>query len=406
MKRSELFSYSIKHSALYLLPLCALISLFLCCGKEEKPPEELTLKILNIDGELKPEVFIQSASEYVAAVPDLILNTSTEIITADISSDELRSHLAKTDVVIFPSLVQKKLHSLPNAFYPVSVTASELPRVLDSAYAGSAPDSYWAVPLLLDPILMVIKEQAIKNYQKNPSSWADLSGMRSLWPESKPHLLFLTGYPLSVADSLAAQQLARGYEKELIQAVPLEMDITQKEIQEVLERGFLNLKRNFFKDVDEKMMELPQVSDLSAFVESNAFYTFARRSSYVALPEFLKQQLRVRITFYNYKPTAPCYVIAAALPLDAAHPAQAEDFIQFLLDHLEEIEKAHGYHATWPQSGEKQVDQYPADTVFVPRIQSVIVGQKAVIDTFNGTMRLQELNDIWMKGLFIPSSGV
>ncbi|RJP18739.1 MAG: hypothetical protein C4527_28520 [Candidatus Omnitrophota bacterium] len=395
-----------RREVLFVFPLCLLLFLAVSCGKKT-PPEEFTVKIINVQNELIPSAWIQCASHYRAAHPGLILHTSTEIVSADASSAELQAQLEGSDVVIFPSLLHKTLHALPHAFYPVSVTDSVLPPIVNTAYAAASPNAYWAAPLLLDPVLMIVKSQAAKGIGKIPSNWIDFTNMDIFWDPPRPHLVFLTGTPTSLADGVAAQQLARGFEKYALQNIPPDPQFTREEEIEVLQRSLQNLNAYFSLDMDSKIIELPQVEDLSAFLRSSAYMTFARRSARLALAEEEQIQLMEILTPANDREAIPCYLISAAIPLNAANPSRAEEYIAYLLDHARELADAQHYLPCWTLIGtEDGIGEFSPHVLYTPRIQSINLGQKAVIDAMNGAMAIEEMNGIWKEGFYIPGAGV
>jgi hypothetical protein len=168
-----------------------------------------------------------------------------------------------------------------------------------------------------------------------------------------------------------------------------------------------NLKNVLVKSSEEPMIELPQVADLSAFAESNALMTLARYSEYLALPKEKQASLHVAPIFSDEKPTTVGYVIAAAVPGESANPIRGKELIRHLVSQTEKIAAAHSFlSASFPAPTEPKFPLFSKDTFFLPRVNSVVLGQKPILDFMNEKLGIKELNELWRAGFFIPSAGI
>jgi len=394
----------------------ALVSLFLLylglfsvsCGGKKKTTESLTVKILNAAGEIKPDAFKEELKTFAASYPGLIAGASVE--TVDPNTNAISSAM-KSDVLIFPSILNAQLRNQAEAFYPLSATATTLPQGLNTAYAAATPSTLWAVPLVLDPIVMVTKKSLEKSLgtQKVPSGWVDFYTACDLsknwFKVLPPYMIFLTGNPLRIMDSMAAMQLAMGHEKYSIQSVKPEPGVTTEDVQAAVERGLRNLKRVWNASSDAEMVELPQATDLNAFLKSSALLTVARYSEYLSLAKETQEQLVAQPVYRSDKPVTVCYVIAAAIPVDSANPARAKEFIERLVSQAPSLAGTHAsLPAVFPPNTEMEFSIYPRETHFFPRENSTALGQKAVIDFMNNKFGLKELTDLWRLAFYIPAA--
>ncbi|MGC9328714.1 MAG: hypothetical protein ACP5I1_13850, partial [Candidatus Hinthialibacter sp.] len=89
------------------------------------------------------------------------------------------------------------------------------PPVLDVAYAGSTQSTNWALPLVLDPVVLIVKKNG-PNDPNPPSNWSAIQMQAQLFEIPPPHLVFTSGDPLSLADGIAFQQFSVGYKADVL----------------------------------------------------------------------------------------------------------------------------------------------------------------------------------------------
>ena len=169
MKRHNRFTRGIG----FMLLVC--VGLFTGSCGSKKAPETLTIKIIKTSGEVEPEIFAQAVRNFGSTHPGLILSASTEIIETDTPETAAAAMLAKSDVLIFSTLLNTKLRNQAEAYYPLSATEAVIPHLFDRAYAAAAPSTIWAMPLVLDPMVMVYKNSLAQYipHTPPPNGWAE-----------------------------------------------------------------------------------------------------------------------------------------------------------------------------------------------------------------------------------------
>ncbi|MBN2327851.1 MAG: substrate-binding domain-containing protein [Candidatus Omnitrophica bacterium] len=389
--------------------LCAVLGIFaslllIGCAEKEEPLKQVNIKIINVNGMIQDDVFPPLAKQYAAAHSDRIVHCTPETASSDIQPDELAGLLTGCDAVVFPSLLNQKCRAQADLFYPIQDMGDSCPPVLDAAYAGTTQNSNWAVPLVLDPVVMIVKKNG-PNDENPPSSWSAVTMHAQLFNLKPPHLVFITGDPLSLADSIAFQQFSAGFKADVLHNAEREEGVTEKDQLGIFARSLMNLKPYMADSAQARLQEIPQVKDLQAFFQSNALASFCRYSEYLRLPENLQNQMAVFPLPNNYGPVAVCYVIAAGVPVQSANPAMGEDFIRFLQKEIQSIALKQNYLVSHiPSDNQKGIGVFPPQAVFVPRESGGALSEKLVIDAVNGDLGIHELNSLWMDSFFIPSA--
>lgn len=173
-----------------------------------------------------------------------------------------------------------------------------------------------------------------------------------------------------------------------------------------ISRGFRSLKK-FMKNQKE-LIELPQVSDLRQFIESDAVFTFSRFSEYHALPQDQKNKLYTFPIPTQEITTTPCYVTFAAVPLGSSNPIEADKLVRYMIEHVANAGTALIQLDALPLSGlyenNNLTHPFPENTIFIPRETSGAFHEKAVLDFLNGKMEIEEVNGLWEEFYFFSSS--
>lgn len=401
---------SMCYSIVLILAVMVGLSLFITSCGEKKPPEKLTIKIIDSENELTPDIYVQIVSDFAKTHPKLIVNCTPTIVLSDISANELVAKFIGTDVVIFPSLFNHELRSLPNAFYPIQPDNTEIPPVIDRAYAAEESGKSWAIPLIMDPMVMVLKQ----TFNPPDLSWLMLEIYGNLYRNTHgngtPPMCILNGRPSDLADSVTSRILAMGFERYTLHHVPLEVDRTEEDFLLSVGNGFLNWRR--FLDATPKqyttpadrISELPLVSDIKAFIDSDAAMTFVRYSDFAGLSPELKQKIRVIQIPTPYEPSILAHVVSAGIPIDSENPTRGDEFIRFLLSQKNKLCDNSGFIPVEKTTVSSELNRIISpQTVIIPREKSTTLGQKMVIDALNGTMNFEEFNAIWTSSIFVPS---
>lgn len=278
-----------------------------------------------------------------------------------------------------------------------------VPEVFDQAYAMAEDDqSLWAVPFLFDPVVMVMKKQATRlvGDASPPETWGKLNlisaqALNNGFP--MPHLVFLTGDPLLLADSLTTLQFAVGMGE--ISASEEDLEIILDNEERALQDS-LSYLRNYMTPDEEDLTSLPQLQDMQGFMDSKAILTLARYSSVLRLGEAVRNQLHLTLFTGDFeKILVPTYGYAAAVPLNASSPQAGQAFVRYLL------EQANGdAHLSLDQIQSPDQKWLTHVTHFLPRENPTSVNQKWVIDALNGSLRLSDYTNIWKKAYFFPES--
>jgi len=373
------------------------------CG-EKKPPEQLRIMILNSENELKSDVFNSLVKAYTNAHPKIVVSCTPESISSEIPPHELAVKFGGTDVVIFPSIFNQSLKSLPNAFYPVSEPETQLPPVLGQAFAASESGKLWASPLMMDPMVMILK----KTLNPPNLTWQMLEIYGNIARKNQgtdtPPMTLLNGRPADLADSVASRMLSMGFQKYLLHNLPLEMDTTQKDVIYTLGNGFRNWKRFLNRTPKDRLSELPLVSDLNDFIDSPSSMIFARYSDFQSLPPDRQNKLRAIQIPTPYRPTTLVRVVSAGIPIESGNPTRGEEFINYLLSEQKTLYDKHGFIPTNILEGNDKIARiFSRKTVFVPRERHAALGQKLIIDSINGKMSIEEFNTVWASAIFFPS---
>jgi hypothetical protein len=390
-------------SGLFVFVLVVMPVLMIGCGGASKSASTLSIKIIDVDGELKPNILNSAIEQYKIAHAGLVVSTTFEIVSSDILSNVLTAGFAGCDVIITPSLLNSKFEGLSNVFYPVSSAELSIPPSLDNAYkSGSTADQLWSAPLLLDPFVIVARKSNLNDTYK-PISWLSLSARAKSMDYAQPYFLIQTGRSLGMADFVACQQFAYGYKNSNFHDTPTDSELSEDDQLAILGQSLANMKRFLFELSDDRISSIPQIKNLGKFISSEAYFTIARYSDYMNLDELSRKRLFAIAIPQAAAPVASCYVTAAGIPIQSGNPALAEDFIKFLITQIDSISKEQNQlPALLPADEKKGIGFYLRETAFVPRVGSVALSDKIVIDAINGEITIRELNDLWDSSFCIP----
>ncbi len=393
-------------SSLFALGFVIIPVLMIGCGGASKNIQALNIKIIDVDGELKPDILTSAIEQYKTAHAGLVVNTTFEVVSQDILSNTLTAGFAGCDVVITPSLLNSKFDGLSNVFYPISSAELSIPPSLHAAYeSGSTGNQLWAAPLLLDQFIILVKKSNLNDDYK-PGSWLDLQSRALGMDYAQPYLFVQTGRSLGLADFVACQQFAYGYKNLNFHDTPVDPEMTEDDYLGVLGRSLSNMKRFLFESVDDRISTIPQIKDLNKFLSSETYFTIVRYSDYMNLDELSQKRLFILPIPQSGAPVSPCYVTAAGIPIQSGNPVLAEDFIRFLTTQVDALAKVQNQlPALLPTDEKKGIGFYSRETAFVPRVANVALSDKIIIDAINGDISINELNNLWISGFFVPKAG-
>lgn len=377
------------------------------CGSGKKEAKnELNVKVINTNGIVREDMVAKAIEQFSQANSGVIVHCTPETVASDITPEDLALQLTDCDAVIFSSLLNEKLRSQTSLFYPIQKRDVEVPPILDVAYAGSTESSFWAMPLLIDPTMMFVKKSN-PNDDYSPGDFQSILVRAQMMDKPQPYFVFLTGNPMGLADGIATQQLSYGYEREALHRTPPDVSLTDEEKKGVLSRSLANMKLLMTGSVEERLSEVPQSKDLETFIKSDAYAAYGRYSEYAQLPEDMQNSLFTREPLRNGAPAVPCYAIAVGIPIQAANPALAEKWIDFLLNQMESMSIDQGYlPGMLPANPDQGIGVFARNAAFVPRENSGALSEKIVIDAINGDLGIEEFNRLWRTSYFIPPANL
>ncbi|MFB3786739.1 MAG: hypothetical protein ACE15F_10250 [bacterium] len=379
------------------------------CGKKKEetpPPEKIRVSLLDPRNEMRLEVFQEFAVQFAESHPGTVVECATKAVNPDGKNLDPAQWLADTDVAVIPSYLNSAFRNQPNSFYPISQETPDIPSVIQMAYAGATPASYWAQPLVIDPYVLVTKKRDSADASP-PAEWQEILLDGTLFKRAHryagtPVFVFLIQDPFSLADSVAAHQLSFGYGRDFLHAIPLEDEVTPEINRQTLARALQNMKRFILDDPNARVVEVPKADDLPDFVRNEPFVTIAQLSVFHALPPQIQASLFVTPLPTPYKQTVACQVIAAGVPIGSGQPSRGEQWIAFLRGSLDNLaQKLGGLPARIPSGGAENA-LYPPETVFLPRENTKILSHKNLIDALNGDLNPDELEKLWTSAFFLP----
>lgn len=407
MKRKIEGIFSLTGSICLIVILALTLVLLTGCGGEKEAEKPLTLKvkIVNAGGLIDEEAFAQATQQFAAAKSGAIVSCTAETVSPDLKAEELTAQFGQCDVVIYPSLLNKPLRAQANFFYPIQGIEVNLPSCLDLAYAGSTESSRWSIPLLIDPMMMYVKKTSVED-DYIPGDFQTIY-MRAKMMEMRQPIITFPGNPVDLADSIAQLQFAAGYQMEILHHIPAEIGVTESEKWGIYTRALVNMKKFMIEPVEDRLEQIPQVARLDAFVESHSYATMARFSAYKNLPEDMRNRIVPMGIPYTSGPTAVCNAIAAGIPIQSSNPSLGVEYIQYLLGQIDALADRQKYLAAQlPADKEMGIKPLAPNTVFVLREDNGALSEKMVIDAINGDLGIEELDQLWVTSLFIPSANL
>jgi hypothetical protein len=374
-------------------------------GKEAEKALTLNVKIVNVEGLINEDAFAQVVQQFATTKSGAIISCTAETVSPDLKPEELAAQFGQCDVVIYPSLFNKQLRTQSNFFYPIQGIEINLPSFLDLAYAGATESSRWSVPLVVDPMMMYVKKSGVDD-DFVPGDWQTIY-MRAKMMELRQPVFVFPSNPVDLADSIAQLQFGAGYQTEILHHTPPEIGVTNLDKQGVYTRAMINMKKFMIEPVENRLEQIPQASGLDAFLESHSFATIARYSSYMNLPENKRNRMAQLGIPYTYGPVSVCNAIAVGIPIQSANPALGVELIQHMVKQIESLAANQKYlGAQLSADKEMGIKPFSSKTVFILREDNGALSEKVVIDAINGDLGIEELDQLWVTSLFIPSANL
>ena len=310
--------------------------------------------------------------------------------------------LNEADVVVFPSLLDMELRGHMESFYPLSATEAVIPGLLDRAYAGAQASTLWAMPFAVDPVVMLIKQDAVHatgDYHP-PADWTKIVMITNVARTEPyhPQLVFDAEDAYSFSNAVAAYLLAMRVDQEKT-GVPLEQPVTEMEKDDLV-RSLLPGLMRFITGSDENQdLELPRVESIEAFLKSDAVLVFSRYSAYLKLNEEQKKLVyAVAVPSPNPHKVMLCHALAAAIPLACKNPVRSHELIRYILDHQEAIAEEQHY---LPLHEETPGPLSILNHVLVLRDSAVRFEKEHLVQYLQGKIDYAEFNTHWQNGLFL-----
>lgn len=391
------------------LCMCGLVALIalamISCAEKEAPKEQFTITLATLDWPALEEAFPALTKEYADAHPDLSIQVKIPFTTVDQFLADPGSAMADTDVLLFPSTALKALEAQAHSFYPITDIGFTPSPSFASLFTSST--GYWAVPLILDPLVCLVKAEAMQSLGEStiPADWSSVRLASNALLDSGstlPHIYFYPQTDQSLADSIAALQFAFGYRKTTLQGMPELNFIDQELFEKGLARSNSALKSYMTQDAE--LTALPLVQSVSEFIASpSGLMTFARLSTYLELSAEDQAKLLAGAVPTAEQTVLPSYALAAGIPLESKNPSLAEAFIHFLIVKTQTIAKNTGTLAT-PNPLDNTPVSFPDSTLFLLRTNPNYIDTPKALNLLNDKTPVMEANQAWEAGYFIPSA--
>ncbi|MDP8245195.1 MAG: hypothetical protein P9L94_14010 [Candidatus Hinthialibacter antarcticus] len=301
--------------------------MFVGCSKqaEEPAPEPRTLSVtlLQVNGSPSIEAFEAKMAEYASGDELLTINTRAKAVSATSTNAELIAAIEGADLVIFPSLLNRQLREQSNAFHPVEANSS-LPDHLASAYTGADSSSAWAAALAIDPIVFVQKVGVSRTagFSGPMTEWGQLRVLTNLERSrgnQEPFWVFMQN-DSALQDAWASYFLAFRY-------ASLPAGLYEQWVNTV-QRAIMDDANSIVPNADENSVSsFPFVKNITDFMQSTAYFTSLRYSELSGVGE--KEQAGFTWSLFPSESgtSTACYAIAAAVPLLAANPDDAQAWV-------------------------------------------------------------------------------
>lgn len=382
--------------------------------KEARHVESVNLgvSIVSVDKEISPQV----AENIVAALktysPEFIVDATFYQVASDELSAKRSEIQNEADLIYFPSTAFAQMKVNQEDFYPASLTEITLPHLLDAAFSAESPDAHWAVPLALDPVVMVTKRTFIEviGLGAPPSSWSEIFTINELLKRDElqtfPQLAYLSGTPQQLTDGFVGHVISRGYGRHHLDPEAIGLPEWYDDEVEGFSRVIQTLRDAFTGSQTDTIIEIPQVSDLKSFMNSPASYTFCRLSTVNAMNAQQREQVMVGPIPSTDLDVALCHAYAVAVPMSARKPQAAHRFIRTLLQSAEKIAHTQGILPINQGSAPGLDRPYSENTVFLPRINQQSLNEKVILDLYNGKINVEETKRHWQGAYFFPEKQV
>lgn len=306
-----------------------------CSQSEDEPqieqtpePQVDTLSVTWLQTSEQPVDAIKTAfEEYVSGLEETELVFSAQVLSISPTAAEVMQAANQSDIVLFSSELNQQIRSQQAAFHPIEWGESyEPPAYLDAAYAASEPSTGWALPIALDPIVMIQKKDAALAIGENGplTSWEEINLINQLERRNgvtSPIWGFINNYPASLTDSLIAYYLTLGVQ-------PLPPDLARHWTGKV--KAASELHAALLKsDPDQELAEVPVLPSIEAFVRSNVYFAFTRHS---LIQDELKNDIPDTILVASLPRSDGsdtfAYALSAAIPLQASNPDGAKAWVE------------------------------------------------------------------------------
>lgn len=378
------------------------VIIFNQCGNQNTTSKQsLDIVFLNVKDNIPIEPIKKIINTFEESNDDLIINTTTAIVDVNESYSELLERFRNTDVIIFPSILEDTLSAKSSSFYPISATSTNLSDSIQQHYRQSNDKGIWAVPFLYDPIIKIIRKDAVTKTgdQFFPDSWNKtlLISELALSDDSYRYPLFqiIESDEYSYTDTLAAYYLSRGLFHEVIIGNGFSNDMSM-ELHRIGQYDiFKTISMFMTNDAENKDYNLKTIKSIEDFIETKGLFSFVRHSDLNKSSKSIQSNFYWGIapTIHDEKPIL-CYSINAAIPIESDLTDIAKLIIKELTVNNHNINEMEGYLSNHEMKNNSKTSE---NNLMLIRSNNKTLHTKIFKDILNQKKDIIDFNGIWLQ---------
>lgn len=391
---------------LCIILLTCLSVFYQCGGQQDQVAQKIiNVKLLSIDEDLPIETIQSAIQSFENNHQNMMVNVTNTKIDADSSYATIQEYLNNTDVVIFPSVIEDTLALRKNSFYPLETTESSLQSTIVNHYKSDANDKIWAKPLLLDPVIKIIRKEAVHKTgnQFFPRSWNETFLISDLGSSDEsfrqPQFKVYDNQMRGISDSIAAYYLSFGLFNDVIIGKGFSKDLTTEQI-EMAEYDIFKTIGIYMKDNDNaRNISIDYVNSIDEMIQNKGLFTFVRHSIFKQSSEMEQNQFYYGIApnIHDKKPVL-CYSICASVPISSQEPENAKMLIGQIEENMNAAQEKEGYISIHNFENDSLI---PENFYLVIRTNANTYHENIIYDVLNNDKSVYEFNKIWLNGFKI-----
>lgn len=384
-------------------------------ANQQPAAKDQTIRVvaMQVGSELNPEALETMVTEYASSRDTITVEFS--VVQADPSQPQsIPKALENADLAIFSSLLHSALRPRIESFYPIPANdeTSALPSTLPAVYASMEQSAHWAVPLVLDPVVMVMKrDMANRIGEPVPvESWAKIQLMKTVTTQGGiwPQMGVVTSTPLAIADSAAVLALGYGFHANHLRSDWTQEMLPVDRMMDVQAMGFAGLGRTLVDPTegDSLIQELPVYPTLTDFLDSEAQFTFVRYSAWLAENPELKSSSFSMIAPGPQGKSTVVYALSAAVPMTSSAPDAAANVVRYLQDNASAIAEAHSMFDPYSMGSAISELNLDASTAILVRENATGIESDLFLGMLRGIAEISDFNTRWSTGFYVPESSL